>query len=50
LKTLCFIVEVDYDDLSGDRKTSKARELIQFCERRGRVNDLLRALERITEP
>jgi hypothetical protein len=34
LRTLCFNLEIDLDDLSGEGKTGKARELILFMGRR----------------
>jgi hypothetical protein len=41
LQTLCFDMDVDYDDLNGENKSDKARELIAFCERRQIVPDLV---------
>ena len=41
LRTLCFDLGVDYDDLPGQGKASKARELIRYLERRGRIPDLV---------
>lgn len=41
LKTLCFSIHIDYDDLAGDTKTEKTRELIKFCYRTGRIPELL---------
>ena len=34
LRTLCFHLGVDYDDLPGQSKADRARELILHCERR----------------
>lgn len=42
LKNLCFLTGVDIDELPGDRKSARVRELILLFERRGRV-DLLEA-------
>lgn len=39
LKTLCFEFKVDYDDISGDTKRDKARELILHLKRRDRLNE-----------
>jgi len=39
LKTLCFEFNVDYDDISGDTKRDKARELILYLKRRDRLNE-----------
>ena len=46
LKTLCFNLFVDYDNLGGDTKNAKARELILHLERVGRLPDLLAQLGR----
>jgi len=46
LKGLCFeLGDVDYDDLEGSGKEGKARELIRYLDRRGRVSDLLTLCE-----
>jgi hypothetical protein len=37
LNTLCFDLNIEYEDLSGDRLEDKARELVQYCRRRGRL-------------
>lgn len=42
LRTLCFKLEVDYDDLLPGGKADKARELIAFVERRGHLADLIK--------
>jgi hypothetical protein len=41
LKDLCFELGIDYESLSGDNKTDKARELIAYCLRRGKLAELL---------
>ena len=41
LRTLCFDLGVDYDDLPGEGKTNKARELIAYLERRDRLSELV---------
>jgi outer membrane protein assembly factor BamB len=41
LRTLCFALNVDYDDLPVSGKANKARELIIYLERRGRLGELL---------
>lgn len=43
LRTLCFNLDVDYEDLTGVGKSGKARELIMSLERRGRLHDLVKA-------
>ncbi len=42
LRTLCFEMWVDYDDLAGQKKTGKARELIAYLERVGRISELVK--------
>jgi hypothetical protein len=41
LRTLCFTLNVDFDDLPGEGKEAKARELVTYLERRGRITDLI---------
>lgn len=41
LRALCFYLIVDYENLPGEGKTAKARELIAFCERHNRVTELI---------
>jgi len=42
LKTLCFYLDVDYDNLPDKGKANKARELIKYLERRNRIPELVR--------
>lgn len=42
LRTLCFdLKDVDYDDLGGEGKANKARELVAYLERRDRIPELV---------
>lgn len=41
LRTLCYYLSIDYDNLAGDAKEAKARELIVYCERRGITSKLV---------
>jgi hypothetical protein len=41
LRTLCFELELEYEDLPGEGTAGKARELIGYLERRGRVQELM---------
>ena len=41
LRTLCFALDIDFDNLAGTGKRGKARELIDYCENRQRLRDLL---------
>lgn len=42
LKTLCFYLGVDYEDVHGEGKNDKIRELLIYLERHGRLADLIR--------
>jgi hypothetical protein len=41
LRTLCFDLHIDYDDLPGAGKVNKARELVAYLERHGQIPNLL---------
>jgi hypothetical protein len=41
LRTLCFDLGIDYDALPGTGKAGKARELVAFSDRRGRIEELI---------
>lgn len=41
LKTLCFALSVDYDNLEAAGKSGKIRELIEWCERNLQVAMLI---------
>lgn len=49
LRTLCFDLGIDYDDLRGEGKTAKARELILRMQRRQQVENLIKTI-RDTRP
>ena len=40
LQTLCFDLGVDYDDLPGEGKADKARELVAYLDRRNQLAKL----------
>ena len=44
LHDLCFELGIDFDDLGGASKADKARELISYLDRRGRLPELVRIL------
>lgn len=44
LRDLTFALDLDYDDLRGTSKSSKARELADYARRHGKVADLWQAL------
>jgi len=41
LKTLCFSIGIDFEQIAGEQKDAKARELIEFLNRRGRLGELV---------
>ncbi|MEI2609108.1 MAG: cytochrome D1 domain-containing protein [Candidatus Promineifilaceae bacterium] len=41
LRTLCFSLAIEYDDLPGEGRASKIRELIALCERDNRLRELV---------
>jgi hypothetical protein len=45
LRTLCFDLSVDYDSLGGEGKAARARELVAFMQRHGRLGELVAALQ-----
>jgi hypothetical protein len=47
LRTLCFDLGMDYDDLPGAGKASRARELVGYLARRDRIADLIRVGKRL---
>jgi len=47
LRTLCFDSGIDYDNLPGEDKAAKARELVAHCERRGRTAELVELCRRL---
>ena len=44
LRTLCFDLDVEYEDLPARSRSGKARELIAYLEKRGRLAELLELL------
>jgi tetratricopeptide (TPR) repeat protein len=40
LRTLCFDLGIDYQSLPGEGKADKARELVAYCDRHGRIAEL----------
>ena len=47
LRSLCFDLSVDYDNLPGAGKVNKARELVAYLARRGRLSDLAKVGRRV---
>lgn len=46
LRTLCFDLDVEYENLPGEGKAAKARELIAHMQRHGRMPELVAAVRR----
>ena len=44
LQDLCFDLGVDFEDLGGSGRKAKARELVQYMQRRGRLDALHQAI------
>jgi hypothetical protein len=42
LHDLCFDLGMDYEDLPGEGRAAKARELVAYCERRGLTPELIK--------
>jgi hypothetical protein len=47
LRTLCFQLSVDFDNLRGEGKSSKVRELIKYLERRDRLPNLFPEMKKL---
>ncbi len=47
LRTLCFELGIDYDSLRGESRDDKARELVTYLERRGRLDELVEVGRRL---
>ncbi|KEY51266.1 hypothetical protein EN41_06105 [Agrobacterium tumefaciens] len=45
LCNFCFVLQVDTDDLTGSNKTAKIRDLLLRAERRGRLQEIVKAYE-----
>ena len=47
LRDLCFDLGIEYENLGGDNKSAKARELVAYCQRHDRLPDLETACRRL---
>jgi hypothetical protein len=47
IKSLCFDMHIDNEQLSGDTLDDKIRELIKYCHRHGKISEFLLILEAI---
>ena len=48
-RDFCFVLEIDVDDLAGTTKRAKIRELLLRAERRGRLPEIVKAYEELSE-
>ena len=48
-RDLCFVLQVDVDNLEGGTKRAKIRELLKRAERRGRMAEIQQAYQRLIE-
>lgn len=47
LRTLCLLLNIDYESLGGDGKRAKAERLVGYLDRRGRTDELLEQLDQL---
>ncbi|MBK8905585.1 MAG: tetratricopeptide repeat protein [Anaerolineaceae bacterium] len=47
LQDICFEISIDYEELSGQNKLEKIRELIGYCQRVGRLPDLITVCQKM---
>jgi hypothetical protein len=47
LRTLCFYMGIDYDDLRGEGKAAKARELLAYLDRHDEIPKLVEAVKEL---
>jgi len=47
LRTLCFVLSVNYDDLQGTGRAAHIRSLVGHCFRHGRIGELVEELQRL---
>jgi hypothetical protein len=47
LRTLCFNLSLDYDDLQGAGRVAHVRGLVGYCSRHGRIGELIDELQRL---
>jgi hypothetical protein len=46
LRTLCFDLNIEYEDLAGEGKSAKALSLVQYTQRHNRYDDLVAYVQR----
>jgi len=50
LRTLCFDLGIDIENLPGDTKPAKAQQLVEYMERRGQLDRLVAAIRAARGP
>ena len=50
VRNLCQDLRIDYESLPGEGKANKVRELVEYCQRRGRIAELEEAIRRYFPP
>lgn len=50
LRTLCFDLGINHEDLPGDTKPAKAQQLVEYVERRGQTDRLVAAIRSARGP
>ena len=45
LADLAFEMDIDFEEIAGENKSGKARELIGYCQRRGRLEELMERVQ-----
>jgi hypothetical protein len=44
---LCFRLGIEFDDVRGERKSDRVRELVKLVERNGRLPEMLSLLQKL---
>ncbi len=47
LRTLCLLLNIDFESLGGDGKRARAERLVGYLDRRGRTDELLEKLDQL---
>lgn len=48
-RDFCYIIQIDVDNLPGESKRAKVRELLQWAERRGRLKEVVEAYDQFLD-
>lgn len=47
LQELCFELGIEYENIAGNTKTAKARELYMYCKRRSQIDMLIQTIHKV---